>query len=55
MAHMNGDFEKHSLDEDAFGPEGGFSNLKTFDAFRKRPCFIFLQEDTAIAYSTPRL
>jgi hypothetical protein len=35
MAHMNGGFEKHGLDEDAFGPKGGFSNLKTFDAFRK--------------------
>ena len=35
MAHMNGGFEKHGLDEDAFGPEGGLSNLKTFDAFRK--------------------
>jgi hypothetical protein len=35
MAHMNGGFEKHGLDENAFGPEGGFSNLKTFDAFRK--------------------
>ena len=43
MAHMNGGFEKHGLDEDAFGPEGGLSNLKTFDAFRKlapRRCFI---------------
>jgi hypothetical protein len=35
MAHMNGGFEKHGFDEDAFGPKGGFSNLKTFDAFRK--------------------
>ena len=35
MAHMNGGFEKHGLDEGAFGPKGGFSNLKTFDAFRK--------------------
>jgi hypothetical protein len=37
MAHMNGGFEKHGLDEDAFGPKGGISNLKTFDAFRKLP------------------
>ena len=35
MAHMNGGFEKHGLDEDAFGPNGGLSDLKTFDAFRK--------------------
>jgi hypothetical protein len=35
MAHMNGGFEKHGLDENAFGPKGGFSDLKTFDAFRK--------------------
>ena len=35
MAQMNGGFEKHGLDEDAFGPKGGISNLKTFDAFRK--------------------
>lgn len=37
MAHMNGGFEKHGLDDDAFGPKGGLSNLKTFDAFRKLP------------------
>lgn len=35
MAHMNGGFEKHGLDDDAFGPKGGLSHLKTFDAFRK--------------------
>lgn len=46
MAHMNGGFEKHGLDEDAFGPKGGFSNLKTFDAFRKRPSFILAHQDS---------
>jgi hypothetical protein len=52
MAHMNGGFEKHGLDDDAFGPKGGFSNLKTFDAFRKRPSFILPHRDGAIASST---
>ena len=32
---MNGGFEKHALDEDAFGPKGGLENLKSFDAFRE--------------------
>ena len=34
MAHMNGGFEKHGLDPDAFGPKPAV-DLKTFDAFRE--------------------
>ena len=51
MAHMNGGFEKHGLDEDAFGPEGGLSNLKTFDAFRKLPLLDLLQENLRVLHN----
>jgi hypothetical protein len=49
MAHMNGGFENHGLDEDAFGPKGGLSNLKTFDAFRKLSLLKSLRKSIATA------
>jgi hypothetical protein len=52
MAHINGGFEKHGLDDDAFGPKGGLSNLKTFDAFRKLPLLNSCQEEYCDRYST---
>ena len=38
-------FEKHGLDDDAFGDKGGLSSLRTFDAFRE-PAFLHREKST---------